>query len=320
MIHIAEGVYTDAPSTSFSVSAGGLLAYWTGRHDVTELPWVRRDGTPSGDPIGRGSYGSFRVSRNGRHLVVGRDDTAPPSIWTFDLERGSSRRLTYDDYAQIPVWSPDATRIAFGAARGSPPNLYTLPVGGTQQSERLTRSALVEFPADWSPDGEHLLFTRVDEKTGFDLWALPMSGKRVARPVLNSPFAEPEAAISPDGRWLAYSSDETGRMQVYVTTFPTPGERWPVSTAGGLTPEWSADGRELFYRDKERIMSVTVKSGVAFAASVPRVLFEVKALPRETEQRPFAVGPDGRFLINSVVERTSLPLTIVSDWRTGFGK
>jgi hypothetical protein len=320
VIRIADNVYTDPPSTSFSVSARGLLVYWTGRQDITELKWVRRDGTPSGDAIGRGAFTSFALSRSGRYLAVGRDDAAPSSIWTYDLERGSSRRLTFDDYAQNPAWSPDATRVAFGSARGSPPNLYTSTIGGAQQSERLTRSALVDFPADWSPDGEYLLFTRLDAKGGLDLWALPMTGERIAKPLLNTAFTEAEAAVSPDGRWLAYTSDETGRWQVYVTTFPTAGERWPVSTAAGLSPAWSADGRELFYRDKQRIIAVAIKSGAGFEAGVPKVLFEVEGLPREAEQQPFRVARDGRFLINVVVERTSPPLTVVSDWRAGLVK
>jgi len=320
VIRVADNVYTDPPSTSFSVSAGGLLAYWTGRQDITELTWVRRDGTPSGLPIARGAFSSFALSRNGRYLVVGRNDTTPASVWTFDLERGSSSRLTFDDYAQVPIFSPDASRVAFGSARGNPPNIYTTTVGAAHQSDRLTHSALVEFPADWSPDGQHLLFTRLDPKTGYDLWAVPMSGERVARPVLNSAFAESEAAVSPNGRWLAYTSDETGRLQVYVTTFPIPGERWPVSTAGGLSPAWSADGRELFYRDKQRIMSVAITSASRFEAAVPKVLFELQGLPPEQEQQPFRVAPDGRFLVNMVVERISPPLTVVTDWRAGLVK
>jgi hypothetical protein len=176
----------------------------------------------------------------------------------------------------------------------------------------------VDFPLDWSADGQSIVFGRNDT-TGPDLWILPMRGDRTPWPLVNTPFIEWEAAVSPDSKWMAYSSTESGRSEVYVMRFPEGGERRPISTAGGYLPRWRADGKELYYRDKQRIMAVAVTAGATFAVSTPRVLFEASAMPAETDgPQSYTVAPDGRFLLNTVVERTSPPLTVVSDWRVGL--
>lgn len=126
------------------------------------------------------------------------------------------------------------------------------------------------------------------------------------------------ATVSPDGLWMAYSSTESGRSEVYVVRFPQGGHQRTISTNGGYTPRWRADGRELYYRDKQRILAVPVTPGANFKAGAPIVLFEARSIPEETAQQPYTVAPDGRFLLNTVVERTSPALTVVSDWRAGL--
>jgi hypothetical protein len=145
-------------------------------------------------------------------------------------------------------------------------------------------------------------------------------GDRTPRPIVNTTFAEGEATVSPNGQWMAYSSTESGRSEVYVIRFPDGGDRRPISTSGGYMPQWRADGRELFYRDKQRMMSVAITPGPVLKVGVPTVLFEANSLPGETEWQSYAVAPNGRFLLNTVVERTSPPLTIVSDWRAGLSR
>jgi hypothetical protein len=279
VIRVAENVDTNAPSSSFSVSRSGVLVYWAAARTFTELKWFGQDGTPVGPAVARGAISNFSISRDGTTLVADRNDTSPSSIWLYDLRRGGSTRLTFDFYANNPVASADGSRIIFGSARDSPPNIYLKNIGSTQPDERLLRSTFVDFPLDWSA----------------------------------------EAAVSPDSKWMAYSSTESGRSEVYVMRFPEGGERRPISTAGGYLPRWRADGKELYYRDKQRIMAVAVTAGATFAVSTPRVLFEASAMPAETDgPQSYTVAPDGRFLLNTVVERTSPPLTVVSDWRVGL--
>jgi serine/threonine protein kinase/Tol biopolymer transport system component len=321
VMRIAENVGTDAPATSFSVATNGLLTYRTNDLATTELRWVTRDGKPAGPPVARGAFTFFSISRDGRWLAAARADVAPTSIWTFDLERGTSHRITSVYFSGVPVWSPDASRIAFGSARDSPPNVYVSAIANVQRPQRLTNSSLVEFPSDWSPDGERILYARLDPATRWDLWSLRLGDKPHAEPLLTSAFDEVHGTISPNGRWMAYTSLESGRPEVYVTSFPKAGQRWPVSSDGGAEPCWTADGRELFYRRNQQIVAVAVTTAGTFEAGVPKVLFEERALPqRPDEPRSFAVAPDGRILLNVIVERTSPPLTIVTDWRAGLAR
>ncbi len=146
------------------------------------------------------------------------------------------------------MWSPDGTQILYGAARDGPPNVWLTKLDRASPAERLTQSNLVEFPLDWTRDGKFAVSVRQDPKTDNDLWVLPMSADRTPYPIIQTPFSEIDPRVSHDGRWLAYASNESGRYEVYVTPFPTSGERWKVSTNGGERPTWRRDGRELFYR------------------------------------------------------------------------
>ena len=318
-VRIAEDVDQNAPATAFSVSRAGVLAYWSGSRTISELTWVDRDGRNARNTGVRGAIVNIAISRDGGRLAIDRTDSVPPSIWTLDLARGgATSRVTSGEYAMSPVWSPDATKLAFGSARQGPPNLYTSTIDRSRPDDRLTESQFVEFPYDWSPDGRFLVFGR--QQDAYDIWVLPLSGDRTPRPYLTTPFAEWEGRVSPDGRWLAYSSNESGRTEVYVAKFPEYGDRQLVSTAGGNLPAWRADGRELYYRDEGRIMAVSVTTDGRFQAGVPRLLFEDPGIVSQNETLGYAVGRDGQFLLNRVVERTSPPLTIVTDWRAGLAR
>jgi Tol biopolymer transport system component len=175
----------------------------------------------------------------------------------------------------------------------------------------------VEFALDWTRDGKFAVVVRQDPKTDDDLWVLPMSGDHTPRPIVNTPFSELDARVSHDGRWLAYTSNESERYEVYVTPFPTSGERWKVSTNGGEQPTWRRDGRELFYRQGTKLMAVSVASGRDFAAGTPTMLFEGL---RTDSGLSYDIALDGRFLVNRLVERTDAPLTLVTDWRVAVNR
>src|SRR5262249_41768225 len=133
------------------------------------------------------------------------------------------------------------------------------------------------YPLDWSADGRFLLIGVSDPKTRNDLWVLPLDGSRNPKPLLQTPFNEWEARISPDGRFVAYTSDESGRAEVYVRPFPSMAEKWQVSTHGGTKPLWRRDGKELLYlADDRKLMSVELKKGSGFETSAPRALFQTR--------------------------------------------
>src|SRR5262249_7628434 len=149
---------------------------------------------------------------------------------------------------------------------------------GTGAEELLVESELAKIPAAWSADGKYIVYTVYDPKTSTDQWLLAMTGDQKAVPLLNSRFLEWHAQVSPDGKWLAYNSDQTGRLEIYVKQFPSGEGKWQVSTAGGVEPRWRGDGKEIFYfsaLSEGKVMAVNVNaSGTTFEAEAPRELFD----------------------------------------------
>ena len=250
------------PASAFSVSPNGVLAYWAGAGRRPSSagsigkgsPWVVRRSAESSSisrsPLMRAAWPSIG------------SDTNPYSIWAVDVARGgATTQVTSDFFSASPVWSPDGTQIMYGGARDGPPNVWLTKLDRASPVERLTRSKIVEFPLDWTQDGKFAVYVRQDPKTGNDLWVLPMTGDRTPHPIANTSFSEIDARVSHDGRWMGYVSNESGRNEVYVTRFPTSGERWKVSTNGGERPTWRRDGRELFYREGSKLMAVSVSAG-----------------------------------------------------------
>ena len=221
-IRVAEGVDRLGYSATFAVSENGTLVYWTGDRIITQPTWFRRDGTVAGTLGPPAAYMNVALSSDGRQAAVDRFDLTP-GIWLLDRARGTSTRATTGAiYESTPVWSPDASHFVFAAARDAPPNLFLKRIGGPGEDERLFRTTLQSFPQSWSRDGRYISFVTVDPKTSADVWVIPMTGDRKPAPFLQTRFYESHARISPDGRWMAYSSNETGRQDVYVTTFPSP--------------------------------------------------------------------------------------------------
>ena len=316
-IRVAEGVDRLGYSATFAVSENGTLVYWTGDRTITQPTWFRRDGTVAGTLGPPAAYMNVALSFDGRQAAVDRFDQTP-GIWLLDPARGTSTRATTGAiYESTPVWSPDASHFVFAAARDAPPNLYLKRIGAAGEDERLFRTTLQSFPQSWSRDGRYISYVTIDPKTSADVWLVPMTGDRKPAPFLQTPFYEHQSRISPDGKWMAYSSNESGRQDVYVTAFPSPGRKWPVSTDGGGFPIWRRDGRELFYRAADgTLMAVPVASGSDFAPGAPIPLFKPQANLGALGLGTFYdVAPDGRFLVNVFVERTSPPATVVLNWR-----
>jgi len=188
----------------------------------------------------------------------------------------------------------------------------------------LLKSAHVKFPTDWSRDGRFIIYRQADPKTKFDVWVLPVAGtggkpssELKPFPVLQTVASENAATLSPDGRWLAYASDETGRDEVYVQSFPTGGGKRQLSFGGAYSPRWRRDGKELFYYSSDgKLMAVPVEKGESFTTGTPVALFDFRAGSSGSATVPYAVTADGqRFLLNAVVENeTAAALTVVSNW------
>ena len=223
-----------------------------------------------------------------------------------------------DKQESSPVWSPDGSRIAFASySTGQLPDIVEKPSSGVGKDETLFHSGTANFPVDWSGDGRFLLFESRGSAVNTKLWVLPLSGDRKAFPLLQTPFNESLGAFSPDGRWIAYVSDESGRPEVYVQTFPISTSKWRVSTSGGTQPRWRSDGKEIFYvASNSKLMAVPVSAGSSFEAGIPTALFDVVAIPGVSLRRQYCVASGGeRFLVARGMEsqetrlRSDLELT-----------
>jgi Tol biopolymer transport system component len=308
-----------------SASATGLILY-----DVTntlrQLTWFDRTGRSLGTLGDPGPDSWFRLSPDGRNVVVARDSSEGADLWIFETQRSLPRRLTSGPAVALwPIWSPDGGSVAFSG--GSSRNLVLRSASGAGPEHPLAQSASVQNPLDWSRDGRFLLFYEINRETQRDLWILPMAadGKGEAdrpssakpRPYLQSRFNEWHARFSPEAspRWVAYSSDESGRFEVYVQAFPDPRGAWPVSTGGGLYPVWGSGGRELFYLAPDGyLMAVSLKLGANTVEAAPAArLFALPAV--DTSMVPYDKLSDGdRFLVNALPERARQSLTLIVNW------
>jgi Tol biopolymer transport system component len=234
------------------------------------------------------------------------------------LARGDSSRFTFGPGSnQYPIWSPDGTHIAFTSTRDGGFNIYQKATSGPASEEALHKDSRFKGPNDWSRDGRFIIEeTFGDPETNSDVWVLPLFGDRTPFPYVQTKFNEPNSKLSPNGRWLAYTSDEGKRYEIYVQTFPSPGGKWLVSTSGGAHPVWSKDGKELFYIGADhKMMATEVKGGDSFKAGVPKPLFDTHL----ASSGRFDVSKDGRFLLPARVEQAGpLSLTVVVNWTAGL--
>jgi Tol biopolymer transport system component/predicted Ser/Thr protein kinase len=324
-VPVAEGLLFTG-SLSYSASATGVLAFRTGPPGGTgsQLLWFDRQGKQLG-PIGPPApYGNLQLSPDGKLLLV---DQGTQHLWVADLARGVFSRVNPGDTTDyVAAVSPDG-RVAFTFALGGAlGDIYVRLASGAGAPELLVKSATQKHPNHWSLDGRFLIY---DDHTTQqqDLWIVPMTGDRKPIPFLVTPADETSANFSPDTKWIVYSSDESGRREVYVQGFvpdhvPAAGVgKWQISTAGGDKPRWRRDGKELYYIAPDgKMMAVPIKStATTFEPGIAIPLFETHV----TGFMPYDVAPDGRFLINTVMENAAAntsPITVVLNWTAGLKK
>ena len=309
----------------FSVSQNGTLAYQSGSPN-SQLTWFDRAGKKLNTVGEPGNYGSVALSPDGRRAALASLDAdgRVADIWVVDLERGNMSRVTFDSSGESnPVWSPDGNQIAFSSSRAGngQVSLYVKAAGGAGEDQLLLQSDSEKYASSWSRDGQNLFFENWAPKTKGGVWLLPFSGDRQAKPVLQTnAFDQVGAQISPNGRYLAYTSNESGRWEVYVQPFPASGEKWTISSGGAGLPLWRDDGKELFFWSYDgRLMSVETKTDNKFESSVPRQLGQAHSKTHGSDLN-FAATRDGqRFLVNALVESDNpAPLTIVLNWSSNI--
>lgn len=316
---------------SFSV-VGGRLLYRTGDLQTTRLTWFERSGKVLEAITEPGGYHEPVLSPDGKKLIFGRGDMgkdgmAAQDIYSLDLTRGNTTRLTFDaSIESTAAISPDGSQIVFSAERQGNGGIYLRAANGSGGEELLLRGAFVPFPDGWSRDGKYLLYEmNGGPKTKYDLWIMPMFGDRTPFPYLQTDFIESHGQFSPDGRWIAYASDESGRTEVYIQSFPVSGGKWQVSTAGGDQPQWRGDGKELFYIASDRtLMSVAVSGGSSIDVGRPEALFQT-AVPItgiSDDRNNYVPTQDGqRFVVNNLANaENSQPLTLVLNWAAELKK
>ena len=306
----------------FSASTNGVLAFGLGAGSLgnRQLVWFDRGGKRLEKVGTPGFLFDFSLSPDEKRVAFRRVDrqASNEDLWILDLLRGTESRFTFrpardDD----PVWSPDGSKILFDSNPEGMSNLHQKIASGAGSEELLLKSTSSDYPVDWSADGRYILFGREDTKTKTDLWILPLAGDGKPFPYVNTEATEFSGRFSPDARWVVYSSDESGKLEVYVQTFPVTSGKWQVSIGGGGAPIWSKDGKEIFYlAPDKKLMTVDVKAvGGSLEQGIPKPIFSTDVDQYLLPNR-YAASKDGkRFLVNNAVESTGAkPIAIVLNW------
>ena len=316
-VPVVEEVQTLATgAANFSVSRNGTLVYVPNGTGVAtgtsrSLVWVTRRGSEESIPAPARAYFHPRLSPDGKRLALAIQDQEQ-DIWTWDFARRALERMTFGPAAELsPVWTPDGGRLLFFSARPGR-GIYRQRADMTGGVEPLTTATAftVQVPHSFSPDGSQLVLTQVSlETNGRELFLLTVdrftphvAGGGQTQPLLQQPSASVKnGEISPDGHWLAYESNESNQDEIYVRPFPSVGDRrWPISTGGGTQPLWAPNGRELFYRHGNSLLSVPVETTTTFHAGTPATVFEGPYFspPVGFAGRTYDVSRDGqRFLM-----------------------
>ncbi len=263
----------------FSASDNGVLAS-RGKAGPTRLAWFDRTGREAGSLATPAGFRSVRLSPDSRRVLVGETDprTGMGALWTGDLSRGVLTRLDLgSDDLLSGIWSPDGTRIVFSAASmRHAPSLFALSLRGSDAPEPVLPPGGIQRADDWSPDGRSILYFAAQTDSGSGLWVTTEGEAKPRRLVSVSEPNDVQAQFAPDGRWIAYCAPEAGRSEVYVTSFPEPGERVRVSVSGGSTPRWKRDGRELYFVSAGNEMVATdIELGSSVRVGASRPLFRM---------------------------------------------
>lgn len=306
------------PASLFSISENGVLVYGSSAANRVQLAWHNRDGTRQASIGEPDLYTDFTLSPDEKRLAVGRIDpgTGKSDLWILELATGILSQLTSDSsIAGAAWWSPDGRELVYNSDRKGKFDLYRKAVGGSDE-ELIIQSGEDKFPNQWLNDGSVLFLNWA----GRIFFRVPLSGERKPVTLFQTEFPKLAPRVSPDGRWVAYSSAESGRFEIYVAAFPSFRERRQASNGGGCQPRWRKDGKELFYLSLSRdgMMSVDVKGASSIETGVPRALFQT-SFQADPNRNQFDVTGDGkRFIFGERVGENNKTITVVLNWTAGL--
>jgi serine/threonine-protein kinase len=305
-VALGESVHrrSSTQTPQFSLSSSGTLVYMPPKGNgvnLRNLVWVDREGKeePLAAPVK--AYSNPQISPDGKRIALAIDAGENTNIGIWDIDRGGLGMLTTDSFPnQRPLWAANSKWIVFASNRIGYYGIYRKRSDGAGEVEQigLVPGQWNGFPASWSGDGTRIILWYIT--SSFDIGELPIGSDRTFKPLLTTKANEIFPQISPDGRWMAYASDESGKFEVYVRSFPDVerGERIPISTNGGTCPLWSRDGRELFYHNEDAVMAVSMETKPTFRPGIPKRLFAAK----DYAALQWDVSSDGkRFLMTKEV-------------------
>lgn len=309
-------------SAQFSLSESGTMAYVAGssRRQLASIEWMDRQGNFTPLRETPGDYYAPALSPDGTRLALAINDGKRIDIWVYELAHDTFTRLTFAGNNLTPVWTPDGQRITYRLLQGGGVDLYWTRADGTGGTLRLTQTKTRKGLGSWYPDGRLLVFDQ-GSAANSSIFTLAIGGSekegwkpREPQPLPGGSSSEDSPSFSPDGRWLAYRSDESGDSEIYVRSYPGPGGKWQVSTAGGALPKWSKDGKQLLYRTEDnQIMFVTyTASGDSFHADKPQ-LWSPGQFSDRLGAANFDLSPDGkRVVVLRVPASENQPITKVT--------
>ena len=292
-----------------AASENGVLAYSSQPARLTRMTWVTREGKTIEQTGPPDAYLWPELSPDGKRLLMNNDQKGL-SAWVYEFARGTLTPLTFTVTGR-PHWSADGSAIIFSQRGEEEGNLFRKRADGSTEQEQLTRSPNPQVVWSTSPDGKFLLFGEPSPAMKGDLWVLPLDGDRKPSLFLQTRFNETQAQFSPDSQWVAYASDESGRLEIHIRKFSAPGSpaatgHWTVSNAGGQYPRWRADGKEIYYWSNNKVMAADIRTtGNGIETGIPHELFPLDS--------PFyCPARDGRFVVLKPVE--SATITVVTNW------
>ncbi|MGK2933736.1 MAG: protein kinase domain-containing protein [Gemmatimonadaceae bacterium] len=309
---VAEGVSVGVGGAAkMGVSRSGSIAYASGTGGVRSLVRLNRKGESQPIVAEKRRYNSPRFSPDGKRIALAVDEGVASSIWVFELAQQTLTRLTFTGSASRPFWTPDGARVLYSTFDGTA-RIWSVRADGSSQPELVHRGGGPVLGDDWSPDGKTLVYHQGGAARN-DLMLLRSDSGATPRTYLNSPADEVAAAVSPDGAWLAYASNESGRYEIYVRSFPDPGGKIQVSLMGGSEPRWSRDGSELFFRSGDAMMVAAVRTRPTFVVLQRTELFR-RRFPVNLYFAQYDVSPDASHFLTMEADQVSQDLIVVLNW------
>jgi serine/threonine-protein kinase len=284
-----------------ALSLDGTLAYARATAPLRDMVMREPDGTMRSLNTGLRYYRSPRFSPDGKHIVVGIGLGAADvlgDIWSYDVDRATLSRLTFDAGSTFPSYTPDGQWVMYASlVHPNDRDILRVRAGGGAPPETVLAAPGQQHEAEVTPDGTTLVYREINTRTARDIWAAPLTvapaiRSKQRRPLVVTPYDERGVALSPDGKWVAYTSDATGRSEVYVRAVADTPERWQVSPSGGVEARWDRGGRALYYRNGDTVFKVPGEPGATFKPGVRQTAFIGSFM---TDLRSgYDVSPDGR--------------------------